>query len=194
MQIRLASCSRYLVPRRMWNVCGLAVFGNYIQHGVVLRSLRARIDSCHITYSARRSRRQPRGPTYARSGVSSTGKKAEAVLDSGSLLRRQMRTCAENSPQYDFTPCVGSQSISHVFCSRAVGLSRCIVRTDCRSKSKERFAYFEQMLDSQGSVHDSKYLLHKSRLPVDSPYVGTFHRSRHRIRLLLALQFNFQVH
>jgi len=42
--------------------------------------------------------------------------------------------------------------------------------------SHEKFEDFERRLESEPAVPDLKYRLAKSRLPVDSPYVGNFHR------------------
>jgi len=45
-----------------------------------------------------------------------------------------------------------------------------------RELSHEKFEDFERRLESEPAVPDLKYRLAKSRLPVDSPYVGNFHR------------------
>ena len=45
-----------------------------------------------------------------------------------------------------------------------------------RSNSEEDFETLAKMLDSEISVSDFKYHLAKSRLPVDNPFIGNFHR------------------
>jgi hypothetical protein len=80
------------------------------------------------------------------------------ISDTPATLRRS----AHSHPCY-FMPCTWSDADVPSFA--------------CRIKSEEKFEDLEKQLDSEsGRVADHAYLLAKSRLPVDSPYVGNFHR------------------